>query len=149
MSRAPIDDPERGLASLREHVAECEACAGNPPAVERIDAVLRRQPSVEDSEMLSQRVLLAARGLLAERRKHSYRRRVRRGLILALAPLPLVVSVDVYLLHSAYTALSSVLPAAIVIGMLASHAAMLALLVALTYASLPLLLAQVHTQASR
>ena len=149
MTRISGEDASSGLVRLREHVAECETCAGDPPAVERIDAVLRNETRADDPTALSQRVLLVSRGMLAERRKHVYRRRVRRGLIMALAPLPLVVSVDVYLLHSAYTALSSVLPTPIVIGMLASYAAMLALLVALTYASLPLLLTQVRTQAIR
>jgi hypothetical protein len=130
-------------ARLRAHVHECERCATEPVAVEPLAAVLVRsgEPPVALSA-LSLRVLAAAAPLLAANAAHAYRRRLLSSVGLSLAPFPLLVFFNLYLLREAYTLLSSWLPVGFVVWLIVGYAAMLLLVCALVYASIPLLIAR-------
>jgi hypothetical protein len=112
------------------HIEGCARC--------RAEAALAREVAATFTA--------AAEPLLAARRR---RRRVDWPLVLravgaALLPLPLILLVDVALVGVAYQLLASVLPQALTTYLVANLATTLALLLALTYAAVPLLAARQH-----
>jgi hypothetical protein len=135
-------------ARLRAHAAECEQCASEPLPLETLGMLFARAsaPS-EPHASLSDRVLAAAAPLLAANGALAYRRRLVSGVALSLAPFPLLVFFNLYLLREAYELLSTWLPVGFVAWLLVGYAAMLLLVCALTYASLPLLIARAQSPA--
>jgi hypothetical protein len=135
-------------ARVRAHAEECEQCASQPLALETLSALFARtsEPS-EARASLSDRVLAAATPLLAANAAGVYRRRLVSGIALSLAPFPLLVFFNLYLLREAYGLLSTWLPAGLAAWFIVGYAAMLLLVCALIYASLPLLI--VRAQSSQ
>ena len=142
------EKPDNVLATLRAHAEECEECSARPLPLERLSSVLA-QPTTPASfaPTLSSRVLNAAAPLLAANAAYAYRRRLVTGAALSLAPFPLLVFFNLYLLREAYALLSSWLPSGIAAWVVVGYAAMLLLICALTYASVPLLIARARSQA--
>jgi hypothetical protein len=62
--------------------------------------------------------------------------------LLALLPLPLILAYDAYVLRAAYELLRMLLPSGVALYVLATYTAVVSLLFALTYAAIPVLLAQ-------
>jgi hypothetical protein len=85
--------------------------------------------------------------LLAANASLAYRRRLAAGVVLSLAPFPLLVFFNLFMLHEAYTLLSTWLPVGFAAWLIVGYAAMLLLICALTYASLPLLIARARANA--
>jgi ABC-type uncharacterized transport system permease subunit len=91
---------------------------------------------------LSQLALRRARPELARRARLAWWRRVAASIVLALIPLPVVLVSDAYVLTYSYELLRTLLPDALAVFMLASYSATIALLFALTYAAIPIVLAR-------
>lgn len=129
----------RGLAA---HVEACDACRVDAPAVDLIAARLATVNVPIDAAVLSQRTMVRLRPELQRCASAALWRRAAIGVLLALLPLPAVLAYNVYLLHVAYGLLLALLPAAVVVYLVASEAALLVLLFAATYAAIPILLAR-------
>ena len=107
------------------------------------DDVLRRMldtpmvpPPATD---LTARTLAAAAPLLAVHARRASVRSVLAPVLAALAPLPLIVGVDLAVVQALYAALATVLPAAVSTFVAVNYALLLTLLLATTYAAVPLL----------
>jgi hypothetical protein len=64
------------------------------------------------------------------------------GLLVALAPLPLVLAFNAYLLGAVYAFATLIVPSALAAYLVFSYAAAVLLLLAATYGSIPLLVAK-------
>lgn len=128
--------------ALSAHVAECDECRAGEVPVERIATALRESTTAFDAAALSQRTLVRLRPELERRAAAVLRRQVVIGLLLALLPLPAVLAYNAYVLELAYELAASVIPAGLAAMAVASYAAFLLLLFAMTYAAIPLLLAR-------
>ncbi len=131
-----------GHRALAAHVEACDACRLDTPAVDLIAARLATVNVPIDAAALSQRTMLRLRPELQRCANAALWRRATIGVLLALLPLPAVLAYNVYLLHMAYDVLLALLPAAVVVYLVASEAALLVLLFAATYAAIPVLLAR-------
>jgi hypothetical protein len=87
----------------------------------------------------SERARLGARSILAQRARRVYRRRVAAALAAACVPLPFVVVYARALLGWLHDGLALILPAPLPDVAVASYAATTALLVAVTFAAIPVL----------
>jgi hypothetical protein len=136
-------------AGAEEHVEGCARCRVEAPLARQVAQALTLSSS--PSPALGARVLTAAEPLLAARRRRVARRRnidwwlVVRALGAALLPLPLILAIDVALVGVAWELLARVLPEALTTYLVANLAITLALLLALTYAAVPLLAARQRT----
>jgi hypothetical protein len=139
---------EAALAHLRSHTGGCADCSATPLPLERLAPLLAPGATPGAPAGSASRVLQAAAPLLAINAAHAYRRRVATSLLLSLAPLPVVVFFNVYLLERTYAMLVSWLPGQLVAGLVVAYGSMLLLLTALTYASLPLLIARRRSRAA-
>jgi hypothetical protein len=135
---------EDGYARLRAHADDCTECETAPLRLDAMAAALESTAPPTVSPLLATRVLATAVPLLELYAQRSYRKRLARSLLLTLGPLPVVAAFDAYMLREAYAILSGWLPAPVVAWILVGYAAMLLLLCALTYAALPVLLAQAN-----
>jgi hypothetical protein len=124
------------------HVAECARCRAESALARQVAATFAADEPPPPSSALATRVLAAAEPLLAARRRRVDWPLVLRALGAALLPLPLILVVDVALVGVAYQLLASVLPQALTTYLVANLATTLALLLALTYAAVPLLAAR-------
>jgi hypothetical protein len=129
-------------ANAATHVTGCARCRSEAPLVRAVAAALAADAVPPPAPALGVRVLAAAEPLLAVRRLHVPWALVLRALGVALLPLPLIVLVDVGLIGAAHRLLAHVLPAALTTYLIANLASTLALLLALTYAAVPLLAAR-------
>jgi hypothetical protein len=102
-----------------------------------VDAVARAD--LAELGSWSDRARLGARPILAARARRVYRRRVAAALVAASVPLPLVVVYARALLGLLHDGLAMVLPAPLPDVAVASYAATTALLVAVTFAAVPVL----------
>jgi len=102
-----------------------------------VDAVSRSDLAAIGS--WSERARLGARSILVVRARRTYRRRVAAALAAACVPLPLVVVYARALLGLLHDGLALVLPAPLPEVAVASYAATTALLVAVTFAAVPVL----------
>lgn len=136
---APDRDGERRLAA---HVEECPHCRAEGVDTVRVAAWLDVESAMPNTAMLSRRTLVAARPALRRRAAAVWRRRVATSLLLALLPLPLILAYDAYVLRAAYELLRMLLPSGVALYVLATYTAVVSLLFALTYAAIPVLLAQ-------
>jgi hypothetical protein len=128
------------------HLRDCLACAEVANGL----VVLSRDLSASAPEApppgLQNRVLVAAAPLLREQGVALRRARALDGLRLCAAPalalllLPVVVYLDFWLVTALYGLLSLVLPAGLDLYLASTYAIFLAGLLALTYASLPLVM---------
>jgi hypothetical protein len=122
----------------RQHAATCERCRRELDGVRKVSARLAAWVPEEPSPALGHAVLRAAAPILAQARRARWRD-VARAVAAALVPLPLVVVFDVLLVRRLHAALAVLLPAGLSAYLVFNYAAMLAVLVALTYAAVPLL----------
>ena len=129
--------------ALDEHVATCAECAIDPVALDRMRTVLRSEPIRIDASLLSHRVAAMVAPELARLGARAFRRRVAIGVLLALLPLPIVLAYDALLLRAAHAVLSFLLPEALVLYLVAGMGLTALLLIATSYAAIPLL---VHRQ---
>jgi hypothetical protein len=136
-----------GAARLLAHGESCEECAAHPLPLGKLAGLLVAHPEPPGVPMMSQRLLAAAAPLLAANAARVYRGRLVAGVVLSLAPFPLLVFFNLYLLREAYVVLASWLPVGMVAWLVVGYAAMLLLLCALTYAALPVLIARTRAQA--
>ena len=136
--RPGLDAPRAD--ALATHAAECSECRGGSRALADIERVLGTAPVEIDATMMSQRVLVSVGPELQRLATRAFRHRVATVLVSALAPLPVVAVYDALLLRVWYLGISALLPAAMAVYLVASYAALLILLFALTYAAIPLLL---------
>jgi len=134
-------------ALLRAHAEQCDDCATQPLPLDGLARVLGTEQPIAAPPALSLRVLAAARPLLAVNAANAYRRRLIAGVALSIAPLPLLVFFNLYLLRAAYELLIEWLPVAFVAWVVIGYAAALLLICALVYASLPLLIARARARA--
>jgi hypothetical protein len=84
-------------------------------------------------------VLRAAAPLLAQNARRVTWSAQLRALAVALLPLPLIAVLDFYLVRTGYRLLSTILPDALSFYVVLNHAVLLAFLLALTYAAVPIL----------
>jgi hypothetical protein len=126
------------------HLATCARCRADAPAVRDVAAAFAASAAPAPRATLAPRVLRAAAPLLAA---HTRRLpavawpRLAAAIAVALLPLPLILLVGWQTLSVANDLLSVVLPARLSFYLVATHAAALALLLAVTYGAVPLLAA--------
>ena len=95
----------------------------------------------EPPAALTAGVLRAAAPLLARRARPSWAA-LAPALVVALVPLPAILALDVVMVRGAYDLLHLLLPAALSAYVAFNYAALLALLLGLTYAAVPVLAAR-------
>jgi hypothetical protein len=121
------------------HLAACPECAAERPAVARVAAALSADTAPAPPPALAARVRRAA-GPLLERNAHRLAwRALARALGAALLPLPVILFLDVQALRAAYALLRSVLPDGLSLYVVFNQAATVTLLLALSYAAIPIL----------
>jgi hypothetical protein len=126
------------------HEATCPRCGADAPAARVVAAAFAGAPDVAPPGRLSPRLLLAAAPLLAANARRLPAvawRRLAAALAAAVLPLPAILFLAWHALTAANGLLSSVLPASLSFYLVATHAAVLALLLGVTYGALPLLAA--------
>jgi hypothetical protein len=104
-----------------------------------LDALARADDGAVDASAWSRRSIAAARPLLAVHARREYRRRVTLAFVAALVPLPIIAIYDRVLLGWLYGVADAVLPAPIATLAVGGYAATTSLLLALTYAAIPVL----------
>ncbi len=124
---------------VETHLATCAACAAAVGDVRRVAHALAADVVPAPSPGLSARVLLAAAPLLAARRRTVDWQRVAAAIAAAILPLPLILAVDWWIVTQMRHVLSTVLPDAVSLFLVGNYVALLALLLTLTYAAVPLL----------
>lgn len=140
MKRA--ENPTAMAEAVRAHASACEDCAGAPLPAEEIGDVLGSYAVAVDAASLSQKVVLCLRPELAAMAAAAFRRRAALALLAALVPLPAIALFDVWVLHSVYTLVCMLLPAAVAAYLVLTYASVLLLVLAATYAAIPLLIAR-------
>jgi hypothetical protein len=131
-----------GAAVLAEHAAACDECRAAPLPLAAVERELAGYRVPLDVAALSRRVLAAVRPELQRLASVWFWRRLARVTAAALLPLPLIVLLNGWLLGLAYGWVSQLVPPALALYLVASYAAAQILLLALTYAAIPLLLAR-------
>jgi hypothetical protein len=137
-----IDDHSEPASRLTAHTLDCESCAANPPAVQRIAARLDTGERPPEPGPLSSHTLARLRPELERLASAAWWRQVAACVLLASLPLPAVLVYDAYLLRFLYNAMLEVLPSGVALYVLSTYAAILSLLFALTYAAIPILLSR-------
>ena len=134
-----------GVASpdVDAHVAGCPRCAAERADAAALRCALRAAPP-PPSPLLAAQVVAAARPLLAARALRPAWGAVARGLAVALAALPGVVALDWWLVRALYAACAALLPAPVGALVAGQYALLLALVVTLAYAAVPLVAAHQH-----
>jgi hypothetical protein len=126
------------------HLDACPRCAVEAPRVRRVTGLLDTIPAPSPSPALATHVLDAAAPLLsanAHRLPAAAWRRLAAAIAVAILPLPLILFVGWEALSTVNRLLSTVLPAGVSFYLVATHAVLLGLLVAVTYGAVPLLAA--------
>jgi hypothetical protein len=121
------------------HLATCTDCARAVGDVRRVAGALAADVVPEPTAGLSARVLLAAEPILAARRRAVDWTRVAAAIAAAILPLPLILAVDWWIVTQLWQLLSIALPDAVSLFLVGNYVALLALLLTLTYAAVPLL----------
>lgn len=131
-------------AMTAAHLRECRACAEAASGLVALSQDLVASAPETPPPGLRSRMLAAAAPLLREQGVAVRRARAVDALRLCAAPalalllLPVVVYVDFWLVTALYGVLSRLLPAGLDLYLASTYAIFLAALLALTYASLPL-----------
>jgi hypothetical protein len=128
-------------ALLEDHAAQCADCQASPLPLGEIEALLASEVPL-DPAALSCQVLDRLRPELAGFAAAVFRRRVAAGLLVALAPLPLVLAFNAYVLSAVYALVALIVPSGLAAYLVLSYAAAVLLLLAATYGSIPLLVAK-------
>ena len=131
---------EAGLARLRAHERECLQCSEQPLPLEEVARALHERGDWPDASALSARALMRVRPELAPLANAAWWRRVAVGMALAFIPLPFVLVYDGYVLGKAYTLASALLSERLAAYLVWSYGTTIVLLLAATYASIPVLL---------
>jgi len=133
-------------AAALDHVRTCVRCRAEEPTVRALAMRLAADPAPAPPPTLAPRVLAAAAPLLARNAQRAAWRvawpAVARALTAALLPLPAILVFDVALVRAIYTLLGAVLPHGLSLYLVVNHAALLALLLTLTYGAVPFLAAR-------
>ena len=129
-------------AALAAPASDCDACREQALPLERIAAVLDRDAHPVDTALLSRAVLIHMRPMLQRATRRMFWRRLALGLALSLLPLPFVLAYDALLLQVVFAVARTILPESIALVLVFNYAALLALLLAVTYAAIPLLIAR-------
>ncbi len=124
-----------------EHLASCASCQADAAALRTLVPALRTYAAPEPPPALARAVLRAAAPLLAAR-AGPVPRPAWRALAVTLLPLPLVLVADWFLVRGAHALLAGILPDALSLYLAGSYAVLLATLLGLTYAAVPLLAAR-------
>jgi len=133
-------------AAAVDHIRTCPRCRAEQPAVRALAVRLAAGPAPTPPPTLAPRVLTAAGPLLARNAQGAAWRAawpaVARALAAALIPLPAILVFDVALVRAIYSLLGAVLPHGLSLYLVVNHAALLALLLTLTYGAVPFLAAR-------
>jgi hypothetical protein len=125
-------------AAVSAHVAGCPRCtADRAHALAIARALADPVPAVPPT--LRGRTLVAAAPLLARNARRATWPLAMRALAVAALPLPVVLLLDLRAVRALYDALATVLPDAVSLWVVSSWAATLTVLLALTYAAIPIL----------
>ena len=130
-----------GGQAIREHVRECAACAAERPTIDRVQRILDRDALSFDATLLSRRVVQQAQPVLDDRVQAAWRREGAIALLVAVFPLPAVLMFDAYLLRLVHATVASLSSAALATYLVFTYASVVALLFALTYADIPIYMA--------
>jgi len=125
-------------AAAEAHVRACDRCAAEAPVVGRVAGALATFAPPPPGPGLGAAVLRAARPVLRQARRARWAA-VARALAASLVPLPLIVLLDAAIVRALRSALAVVLPSGLSTYLAFNYAALLALLLAITYAAVPLL----------
>jgi len=125
-------------AAAEAHVDACDRCSAEAPVVRTLAEGLAAFAPSPPAPGLSAAVLRVARPLLREARRARWAA-VARALAAALVPLPLIVLLDATIVRALRSALAVVLPSGLSTYLAFNYAALLALLLSITYAAVPLL----------
>lgn len=131
---------DRDLHGFSTHVEECGECQSHRDTLARAAALLASSQVPVDAEQLSQRAMFWLQPALDGNAADAMWRRALTALTLAVAPLPLVLVWDSYLLRLGYAVLQSIMPGTFATYVLVSYSALLTLLFAATYAAIPIAL---------
>jgi len=121
------------------HLAACPRCRAERAAVERLARTLAAGPSLAPPSALAMRVLGAARPLLARNARRAAWSTLARALAAALLPLPAILFLDFYAVRAAFAFLTTILPTPLGAYLVFNYTATFALLLALTYGAIPIL----------
>ncbi|HYV58123.1 MAG TPA: hypothetical protein VE911_11275 [Candidatus Nitrosopolaris sp.] len=128
------------------HVRTCARCRAEEAAMHALAAQLAADTGPTPPPSLAPRVLAAAAPLLARNARRAAWRTtwpaVARALAAALLPLPAILVFDVALVRAIYALLGAVLPHGLSLYLVVNHAALLVLLLSLTYGAVPVLAAR-------
>jgi hypothetical protein len=124
------------------HLEACTRCSEDAGPVRSVAGTLSADAAPPPPPGLAPRVLRAAAPLLAARARRARRRALAVALAVALAPLPLIIAIDVRLAMGGYHLLRSIMPAALSAYLVFNWTATVVLLLALTYAAIPILVDQ-------
>jgi len=125
--------------AVDRHVAGCPRCRTHAPAMRALAARLAGAPAPAPPATLADDVLRTAAPLLRRHARRSAWMPLVRAIGAALLPLPAILAVDAYLLHTLYTLLCRILPPSVGVYVIVNNVLLLALLLALTYGAIPLL----------
>ncbi len=131
-------------AEVDDHLATCPRCLADTAHVHRVRTVLDGAPGPLPSPGIRARVLGAAAPLLvanAHRLPAVAWRRMAAAIAAAVLPLPLILLLGWETLSTANRVLSTILPERLSFYLVATQAALLGLLLAITYGAVPLLAA--------
>ncbi|HLK12490.1 MAG TPA: hypothetical protein VKW76_14030 [Candidatus Binatia bacterium] len=126
-------------AAAAAHAAACSRCRADAPAAAALHRTLAEHRTAPPPAELRVRTLRAAAPLVAER---AIRPRLARALAATLLALPAIVAWDTGVVRTVYAALTAVLPAGLSAYVVGSYGAAITVLVALSYAAVPLLAAR-------
>jgi hypothetical protein len=129
------------VEALAEHAAGCEQCRSERPPIAELEALLATEVEI-DAAALSRAALRALRPELSRLSAAVFRRKVAAGLVVALVPLPLILFLNAYLLRAVYALAALIVPSTLAAYLVFSYAALVLLLLAFAYGSIPLLVAK-------
>jgi hypothetical protein len=124
-----------------EHLRQCASCQEEARVVRVLAQGLATGAVPAPPPGLTARVLRAAGPLLAARtrvQQQQSRRQLARAVVVALLPLPAILALNAYAVYAVYALLSALLPATLSVYLVFNYAALLVLLMTLTYGAVPL-----------
>ena len=141
-----------GGAAAREaeaHASGCTRCAGELGAARRLATLLAADETATPVPAQVERTMATAAPLLARRKVATRARRWRlaRALAAAVLPLPLVLWLDMQLIRGVHGLAERVFPPAVSTYLSSSLGVLLALLLALAYAVVPLAAGRLATSS--
>ena len=120
------------------HLAACPRCRAERVAVEGLARTLAAAPVPAPPLGLTWRLLAAAEPLLARNARRAAWPTFAIALAVALLALPAILLLDFYLVRGTFALLTAILPTALGAYLTFNYAVTLALLLALTYAGIPI-----------